>query len=63
MVIFMEWNEKIKKGMELIGDGCSYTGINSKCIKCPFKLYCDLIYIEINAKYADLLMPWYWDKM
>ena len=61
----MEWNEKIKKGMELIAAGCSEEGGFATCrmSKCPFGDYCWMIQRE-KYEYDDNLMePWYWDKI
>lgn len=38
------WIEKIKKGMELIKQGCSENAEWTDCYKCPFDEYCDMIY-------------------
>jgi len=61
----MEWNEKIKKGMELIGEGCFEEGGWSTCrmSKCPFGDYCWAILRQQNEEQPDLLGPWYWDKI
>lgn len=60
----MEWNEKIKKGMELIAAGCSEEGGFAICRmgKCPFGDYCWAIQKD-KKDGADILEPWYWDKI
>lgn len=62
----MEWDEKIKKGMKLIGAGCSEEGGFATCrmSKCPFGDYCWAIQRE-KAEYDNVLImePWYWDQI
>ena len=42
------WTEKIKKGMELIKQGCSENQEWGTCEKCPFTNYCGVIFDEYN---------------
>lgn len=60
----MNWQEKIKKGMELIGEGCFEVDGMNHCLrmKCPFANYCWLLEKHMDED-KDLLMPWHWDKM
>lgn len=39
----MNWEEKIKKGKELIKEGCSEQTEWTKCHECPFKTFCDVL--------------------
>ena len=55
----MEWVEQIKKGMELIGNGCRYqSSFNCKAI-CPFKNYCNEL-LKAKRIGEDLLYPSQW---
>ena len=36
----MDWKEKIKKGLELIKEGCTNQDNWKECYKCPFNDYC-----------------------
>jgi len=62
----MTWKEKIKKGMELIGEGCngqrnSFAYCNGTK-HCPFANYCWVI-LEAQGQGANISAPWYWDEV
>ena len=48
----MDWIEKIKEGMALIGEGCREAGIYENCLKCPLCKAC--LEIDIALDKADL---------
>ena len=42
----MNWKDKIKRGMELIKEGCEE---GTKCYQCPFDEYCIILEDKDNA--------------
>lgn len=41
----MDWNTKVKLGMELIYEACKENSeLLETCEFCPFETYCDIIY-------------------
>ena len=49
------WQEQIKKGMELIKEGCEVNQWGRSCRDCPFFKFCDLM-----LKHYDLI-PEEWE--
>ena len=40
----MNWKEKIKKGLELIKEGCTNQNNWKECYECPFNDYCTALW-------------------
>lgn len=61
----MEWTEKIKKGMELIGAGCNDIGgfVSCQMNDCPFGHYCwAILKKQWDGEDTDLIAPEYWNN-
>lgn len=61
----MEWQEKIKEGMKLIGEGCS-EGERPFVIcsgTCPFADYCWILKKQAFKNKYDLFYPSFWNKI
>lgn len=48
----MNWQEKIKKGMELIMEGCKENPMWTDCYDCPFNVFCTSIYKDKEHNFS-----------